>query len=88
MTRPIQAGDLVCVVRGSCRCILGSFFRVGKIGTYICVCDSCSVTVPNGATAINADMNQKPTGAPIEWLLLIPPLSDPETVESHEEQPA
>lgn len=93
-TDAIQPGDLVCVVRGSCLCIRGHFFRVGTIlRADACYCRACAITRFNHVVAVNANPGETVNAAPLEWLQRIPPLSDLEHAHQpealpHEPQPA
>lgn len=91
---PIKAGDLVCVVRGSCLCVRGHFFRVGKIlRAEACFCRACAITRFYHVVAVNSNPGETVNAAPLEWLQRIPPLSDlehdhhPEALP-HEPEPA
>lgn len=94
MSGPIKAGDIVCVVRGSCACVRGKFFRVGEIKkVQSAFCRECAITRIGIFIAVNADSGESLNCAPLDWLQRIPPLSDlehahhPEALP-HEPQPA
>lgn len=79
---PIQAGDLVCVVRGGCLCVRGRIFRVEQllVPTGL-VCRTCLITRLK-PLVLHARHGQGELNVPIEWCQRIPPLSDLDTEDA------
>ncbi len=94
MSEQIKVGDLVVVVRVNHRC---SEYLLGRIGvvndipvTHIGIeCNKCgmhNLAFPNSPVAV---ITLRTRGwVPLSWLKKIPPLSEPETVERKQTEPA
>ncbi len=78
MDRPIQAGDLVAVVRWPCCGYkLGRTFKVGRIEpspTGLMRCVNCYARHPTQGDA--NDSSRDGSWTPLAWLKRIPPLSE------------
>lgn len=98
MDKPIGVGDLVMVVKPNLCCgstaRVGNIFRVTKITrgrNYCCQCHAIHENVEIAHTgAINNGVphRYRRTGYQVERLKRIDPLSEPETIERKQEQPA
>jgi hypothetical protein len=97
-TGPIQVGDMVVVVRGTCLCVRGHVFRVGHLHTpHAVVCRHCFITRIKHSM-VSERVGHARYNVPLEWCDRIPPLSELEhtdipatTPQEHhhpEEQPA
>lgn len=80
---PIQAGDLVQVVRGCCGRYVGIPRRVASFRQADSKCPKCGYEMYGFTKAVfeNCEM---PRGAPLHWLRRIPPLSELEGQRTEE----
>ena len=85
--RPIQAGDLVIIVKPTSCCNnsfgIGFIYKVEKVCRVDFYCNKCHAP----QTAIGAIMSNG-SGDPIRNLKRIPPLAELESTEHREETPA
>lgn len=87
MSKPIEVGDLVMVVRGELCCntmtpMIGHIFKVAKIVQHLGRCGHCKS--PPGITT-NALASHHRYGFPIYRLKVIPPLAEAEETETTQE---
>ena len=92
MDRPIQAGDLVIILRGHCvDSSAGNIVTVLEIqDSGARFCQRCGIIDNPGVVARLRfpDKGDNDYFAPLAWLKRIDPLSEPEQIERKQEQPA
>ena len=85
--RAIEKGDLVCVVRDCCGNWLGRVFVAGEfIYTPVLLCDKCNYRGENATVTLAQTAGMYCMNLP--WLKRIPPLSELESTDETQKEPA